>query len=84
MKILRDTKEVTDWYALGIYLGVECSILKRIEKNCSGDIERCKTEVVNFWLRNDSKPTWSKLAGAVEDMGEHANVVQTLRANHKG
>ena len=83
-KILRDTKEVTDWHTLGIYLGVKSSILKRIEKNYSGDTERCKTEVIHFWLQNDSEPTWNRLARAVEDMGGYANVVQTLRANHKG
>ena len=74
---------MTDWHTLGIQLGVEYYILKRIEKNC-GDIEQCKAEVIDFWLRNDSEPTWNGLARAVEDMGGHANVVQTLRANHKG
>ena len=75
---------MTNWYSLGIQLGVEFSVLKRIEKDCTGDTERCKTEVIHFWLQNDSEPTWNRLARAVEDMGGYANVVQTLRENHKG
>ena len=75
---------MTNWYNLGIHLGIESSVLKRIERDCSGDTERCKTEALDFWLQNDSKPTWNKLAHAVEDMGGHAKVVVTLRANHEG
>ena len=60
------------------------SHLECIEKNYGGDAERCKIEVIDFWLHNDPEPTQSKLAQAVEDMGGHANVVQTLRAHYKG
>jgi len=83
-QILRDTKEVTRWYALGIQLGIKTSDLKEIEKNCSSDSERCRIEVIDYWLNNDPEPTQSKLAQAVEDMGGHANVVQTLRASYEG
>ena len=75
---------MTDWYCLGIYLGIPTSHLNQIEKNCGGDAERCKIEVIDFWLHNDPEPTWSKLAQAVEDMGGHANVVQTLRTSYEG
>ena len=75
---------MTNWYSLGIQLGIESPVLKRIEKDCSGDTERCKTETIDIWLHNDSEPTWNRLASAVEDMGGHARVAQTLRANHKG
>ena len=83
-QILRDTKEVTDWYCLGIYLGIPTSHLKHIEKNHSSNAERCRIEVIDYWLNNDPEPTRSKLAQAVEDMGGHANVVQTLRGGYEG
>lgn len=83
-QILKYTKEVRSWYILGIQLDIDSSDLKRIEKDCRGDPERCKIEAIDFWLRHDPEPTWSKLARAVEDMGGHAKVVETLRANHKG
>ena len=82
--ILRDTKEVTGWYSLGIQLEIGTSYLDHIEKNHSGDTERCKIEVIKYWLRNNQEPTMNKLAQAVEDMGGHATVVQTLRANNEG
>ena len=81
---VRDTKEVTRWYALGIQLGIKTSDLKEIEKNCSSDTVRCRIEVIDYWLHNDPEPTQSKLAQAVEDMGGHADVVQTLRARYEG
>ena len=83
-QVLKDIKEVTGWYSLGIQLEIGTSYLDHIEKNHSGDTERCKIEVIKLWLRNDQEPTMKKLAQAVEDMGGHANVVQTLRANHEG
>ena len=83
-QILRDTKEVTNWFSLGIQLDIETSDLKRIERQFGGDTERCKIEVIHFWLHHNPEPTWSKLALAVHDMGGHAKVVQTLRANHEG
>ena len=72
------------WYSLGIQLGIGTSDLKRLEMNYGGDTERCKIEVIHFWLRRDPEATWNKLAQAVEDMGGHAKVVKTLRANHEG
>ena len=83
-QILRDTKEVRSWYSLGIQLGIGTFDLKRLEMNYGGDTERCKIEVIDFWLRHDPEATWNKLARAVGDMGGHAKVVETLRANHEG
>ena len=82
--MLGDIKEVTGWYSLGIQLEIETSYLDQIEKNYGGDTERCKIEVIKFWVRNGQKPTMRKLAKAVEDMGGHTKVVETLRANHEG
>ena len=73
-----------NWFLLGVQLDIETSFLKQIEKNYIGDPERCKIEVIDIWLRLDPEPTWNKLAHALEDMGGHAKVVETLRANHEG
>ena len=81
---MRDTKEVTNWYFLGICLSIPVSYLEHIKKNYGGDTERCRIEVIDYWLHNDPEPTKSKLAQALEDMGGHANVVQTLRARYEG
>ena len=83
-QILIDIKEVTDWYFLGIKLEVPTSHLQHTEKNYGSNAERCKIEVIKFWLHNVQNFTWNKLAQAIEGMGRHANVVQTLKANHEG
>jgi len=72
---------VTDWFSLGIQLDIEYSVLKRIREDCKSDTGQYKIEVINFWLCNDEKPSWSKLAQAVEDVGGYSNIVLTLRKN---
>ena len=57
--------------------------MKRLEMHYKDPV-RCKTEVIELWLDNEPEPTWNKLAQAVEDMGGHARVVETLRANYEG
>ena len=74
---------MTDWYSLGIQLEISASHLLQIE-NSGSNAERCKMEVIDFLFYNVDNPTSEKLAMAVEDMGRHANVVQTLRPNHEG
>lgn len=82
-QVLKDTEELTDWFSLGIHLDIPTSDLKRIERDYKDPV-RCKIEVIDFWLDNDPEPTWSKLAHAVEDIGGHAKVVETLWTNHEG
>jgi len=82
-QVLKDTEEVTDWYSLGIHLDIPTSVLKQIERDCK-DTVRSRIEVIDLWLDNDPEPTWNKLAQAIEDMGGHPKVVETLRANHEG
>ena len=73
------------WYSLGIQLGIEIFHLKQIETKYGGDFERCRIELIDFWLHNDSEPTLRRLAQAVEDTGKYVNVAQTLRNYyHKG
>ena len=75
---------MTSWFFLGIHLDIPISVLKQLEMQYIGDSKRRKTEVIDLWLHNDPEPTWNKLAQAVEDMGGHTEVVETLRANHEG
>ena len=83
-QILSATQEVTEYYSLGIQLGIHTSHLDQIEKDYGGHAKRCKIEVIKFWLRNFQNFTWNKLAQAIEGMELHANLVQTLKAKHEG
>jgi hypothetical protein len=81
--VLAAIKEVTKPYQLGIQLKLGPSELDEIEKNYRGDIDRQKTEVVKYWLRNSPDASWTTLANAVEGMGGYAGLVKSLRAETK-
>ena len=66
--VLAALAEVTKPYQLGIQLRIESSELDTIERNHSKDIDRQKTEVIKYWLRNSPDPSWTTLASAVERM----------------
>jgi hypothetical protein len=71
--------EVSKPYQLGIQLKIDVSKLKTIEENYSKDIDRQRTEVIEYWLRNSPDASWTTLANAVERMGGCAKLVETLR-----
>ena len=45
-----------EWCNLGIYLGVEPTVLKTIEIDQRGRVEDCKREMLVAWLRSSEKP----------------------------
>ena len=81
--ILAVLTEVTKPYQLGIQLKIDLSELKTIEKNHPTDIDRQKTEVIEYWLRNSPDPSWKALTDALERMGGHIKLVKKLRKEHK-
>jgi hypothetical protein len=78
-EVLAAIKEITKPYQLGIQLKIDLSELKTIETSYSKDIDRQKTEVIKHWLRNSPDASWTTLANAVERMGGHARLAETLR-----
>ena len=80
-EIENELTEVTaaDWFPLGVQLGVRPATLREIEKNYPQDTQRCKTEVLDLWLRNAPEVSWKNLAQAVEAMGEYTAVAKRLR-----
>ena len=42
---------VYQWFSLGIHLGLSYSTLKTIELNHGGQVERCRIEMLNVWLK---------------------------------
>ena len=67
------------WFSLGVQLGVGLEKLREIEKDHRQDAQRCKTEVLDWWLQNAPEISWNKLAQALEAMGGHATLVQNLK-----
>ena len=57
----------SEWFKLGVALGLSYSTLKIIESNYRGDAHRCQTEMVMAWLqmKDNSQPSWQSLVSAL-------------------
>ena len=53
--------------------------MEQIERDHPRDVNRQKTEVIIRWQRNCRGATWSRLAEAVEKVGDHRLLVERLR-----
>ena len=66
---------------LGHWLKVPMEMLDTIEETSRGDLSRCKTEVLHYWVKNDTTASWKTLADAIENMGGYMSLVQSIREN---
>ena len=77
--IQNELGHVTDWYQLGVQLGIHTADLNQIRMNYPNNALQCKTEVLDLWLRSAPECSWTKLAQAVEAMGGYAVLAKELR-----
>ena len=77
--VLAALGDITKPYQLGIQLKLDLAELDTIEKNYPRDIDRQKTEVIKYWLRNSPDVSWATLANALQRLGGHARLIRTLR-----
>lgn len=70
--LLKELTELSNWYDLGVQLGMSTVSLKEIEVQFAQyhGVLRCKTELFDRWLRNDADASWKKLAECLEIVGE--------------
>ena len=61
-------KEVSEWYQLGLQLGLTAGKLKAIESNHPCDTKRCKTDVLAWWLQNATDHSWKIIVEALDKM----------------
>ena len=54
-------------------------MLDTIEETSRGDLSRCKTEVLHYWVKNDTTASWETLADVIENMGGYMSLVQNIR-----
>ena len=66
------------WYQLGVQLGVTPDTLSTIECNHPRDVQRCKSEVLLWWLKNAEVISWDNLAQALEGI-EYGDLADKLR-----
>ena len=79
------TRIAPHWSNLGIQLLEEKHVhkLKVIKENHPADIEKCCTEMFNYWLDVDTEASWDKLIDALEQIGQNA-LVEKLQNVFKG
>ena len=62
--------QVTEWYDLGLQLGVEDEELDVIDRNNPGNLKACRREMFKAWLRISSSPAYQQLVEALIAVGD--------------
>ena len=62
--------KVTEWYELGLQLGIEDAKLEEIEKNNQGDLRACRRNMFRAWLKITPSPSYHQLVEALRVVGE--------------
>ena len=74
------TKEITNWYTLGLQLDIPTHKLQSIQHD-HRTLENSKHEMLHFWVHSDPEASWGKLATAVEKM-EFRRISERIRDNY--
>ena len=61
------------WQKLGVQLLDEESVykLKNIEKNYPNDVEKCCSEMLEYWIETDPEASWDTLIDALDQCGQN-------------
>ena len=65
--LFNELSTVSQWYLLGIYLGLHPSVLDAIKKDCT-DTKECLTKTLVEWQKHVI-PTWSAVVKALVGIG---------------
>ena len=65
-------QKISDWFMLGVYLGVPNEELNKIDQRFSAShgVERCKAELFDLWLRRNPSARWDDVASALDQLNE--------------
>ena len=81
-KLFSALRDVSDWYQLGIILGILPARLRKIEENYRGN-DRRKTETLDTWLQQTPNASWSDVVSALQQMGENT-VAESVQHQYIG
>ena len=79
----------SDWYQLGLYLGLYQPTLKAIEEESRGKLKKCLMECLSSWLKGEDGvreikrggSNWISLVAALDAMGER-EVANNIRIKY--
>ena len=78
-ELLHELKDVTEWFELGICLGIPDSKLREIYEDYD-NIEECKAGMILVWSQRRI-PTWSAMVTALVGIGMH-NLAMRIAKKH--
>ena len=79
--LVEELSGVTEWYTLGVYLGLTENEIKEIEQDHDGTARR-RMAVLNKWLKKETDPSWLILISALEKMSE-TSLAKQLRKKYE-
>ena len=62
--------QTTEWYDLGLQLGIEDAKLEEIQSNNPKSVRTCRREMFRAWLRITPSPSYQQLVEALLALGE--------------
>ena len=82
--LLKSCKSVTDWYTIGINLGLETTQLDDIHVTYHAHgVNRCKTKMFDVWLKSSPDASWTDLITALRDMDENTAASEIQTGKHE-
>ena len=68
--------KLENWFLFGVVLNVPVSQLRKIKSHHQKDSDRCKLELLQYWLDNALLPTWNEIVQALEQTDQLALAAQ--------
>ena len=65
-ELISQLDEVVDWFHLGLYLDIPSHELLSIEVERMKHVQRCRTDLLGWWLQHGTHLTWTSVVRAVE------------------
>ena len=75
-QLMKALQKLENWYMFGVILGVPYSQLRKIELNYQKDSDRCKAEMLQYWLDSTLVPKWNDVILALEVIDQLALAAQ--------
>ena len=75
-QLLKALKKLKNWYTFGVILGVSYTQLRKIELNHEKDFDRCKLDMLQYWLDSKLVTTWNEVTLALEETDQLALAAQ--------
>ena len=81
LNIEYELKEVTKWCELRTYFELPIHVLDSIGLD-NPTVERRRSEMLQYWLRNGKAPLWEKIMKALQSIGVYARIVESIKSKY--